>query len=296
MQDRTKESWDFAEGEEIVPGLHALDLLGGGWRYEVYLAWDERLLTVVAVKLLRPDRVGDRRAMERFGVEAEALQRLQHPVLPRCFGVDLDGEHPHLVLELMDGPRLSSLIRKQKALAIEQVIPLGLQLSSALHYMGTEGIVHLDVKPKNVIMGAPPRLIDLSIAAPLERARRIEGPIGTDAYMAPEQCEEGPHPRIEHRTDVWGLGVTLYEAIAGRLPYPRGEEDAEGDARFPQLTVEPAPLPREIPSVLTDPVMACIRHDPQERPTAAELAEALQPLADALPRSPRLGRRRPKIM
>ncbi|HEX6261540.1 MAG TPA: serine/threonine-protein kinase [Actinomycetota bacterium] len=295
VQERTKESWEFEEGQEIAPGLHALDPLGGGWRYEVYLAWDDRLFTVVAAKLLRPDRAGERRAMDRFRVEAEAAQRLQHPVLPRCFGVDLEGEHPHIVLEYMEGPRLSSLIRKQKALAIEQVIPLALQICSALHYMSVERVVHLDVKPKNIIMGAPPRLIDLSIAAPLERAREIEGPIGTDAYMAPEQCEEGPHPRIDYRTDMWGLGVTMYESISGRLPYPRGEEEAAGDDRFPQIVVEPEPLPREIPSVLADPVMSCLRHDPEERPTAAELAEILQPLADALPRNPRLGRRRPRL-
>lgn len=295
VRERTKESWGFEEGQEIAPGRHALAPLGGGWKYEVYLAWDERLLTVVAVKLLRPDRLGDRRSMERFRIEADALLTLQHPVLPRCFGVDLDGEHPHLVLEFMEGPRLSSLIRKQRALAVEQVIPLGLQLCSAIHYMGVEGFVHLDVKPKNVIMGAPPRLLDLSIAASLERARQMEGPVGTDAYMAPEQCDEGTHPRIELRTDVWGLGVTLYEAIAGRLPYPRGEEHAEGSDRFPQLEVEPEPLPREIPPVLADPIMACLRWDPRDRPSPAELAEDLQPLADALPRTPRLGRRRPRL-
>ena len=295
VRERSKESWEFEEGAEIVPGRHALALLGGGYRYEVYLAWDERLHTVVALKLLRPDRVDDESSLRRFRTEADALDRLQHPVLPRCFGVELDGPHPHLVLEFLEGPRLSTLIRKQKALAIEQVIPLALQLCSALHYMGAEDMVHLDVKPKNIIMGAPPRLVDLSIAAALERAREIVGPVGTDAYMAPEQCDEETHPGIDYRTDMWGLGVTMYEAIAGRLPYPRGEGDAEGTDRFPQLVAEVDPLPRDIPAVLTEPVMACLERRPADRPTAAELAATLQPLADVLPRRPRLGRRRPRI-
>jgi len=296
VRERSKESWEFEEGEEIAPGRHALALLGGGYRYEVYLAWDDRLHTVVAMKLLRPDRVGDESSLGRFRTEAEALERLQHPVLPRCFGVQLEDPHPHLVLEFLEGPRLSSLIRKQKSLAVEQVIPLALQLCSALHYMGAEGMVHLDVKPKNIIMGAPPRLVDLSIAARLERARKIVGPVGTDAYMAPEQCDEGAHPGIDHRTDMWGLGVSMYEAIVGRLPYPRGDDEAEGGPdRFPQLIAEPGPLPREIPAVLADPVMACLERRPADRPTAAELARTLQPLADVLPRRPQLGRRRPRI-
>lgn len=292
VREGSKRSWGFDEGEEIAPGRHALALLGGGTRYEVYLAWEERLHTVVAVKLLRPNRLD---ALARFRDESEALSLLQHPVLPRCFDADLEGECPHVVLEFLEGPRLSSLIRRQKALAVEQVLPLALQLSSALHYMSTEGMVHLDVKPQNVIMGAPPRLVDLSIAARLDRARRIAGPVGTDAYMAPEQGNDGEHPALDFRTDVWGLGVTLYEAIAGRLPYPRGDEDGSGSDRFPQLVVEPEPLPREIPEILADPVMSCLRWDPGERPSAAVLAAALQPLADALPRSPRLGRRRPRI-
>lgn len=295
VRARSKESWGFDEGEEVVPGRHALALLGGGHRYEVYLAWDERLHTVVAMKILRPDRVGDERSLHRFRTEAEALARLQHPVLPRCFGVELEGDHPHLVLEFLEGPRLSSLIRKQKGLAVEQVIPLALQLCSALHYMSSEGMVHLDVKPKNIIMGAPPRLVDLSIAAPLERAREIVGPVGTDPYMAPEQCDEDVHPEIDHRTDMWGLGASLYEAIAGRLPYPRGDGDADGPDRFPQLIAQVDPLPRDIPAVLAEPVMACLEPRPADRPTATELAQTLQPLADVLPRRPRLGRRRPRI-
>jgi eukaryotic-like serine/threonine-protein kinase len=296
VMEPTERAWGFSQGEEIVPGRYALDLLGGGRRYEVYLAWDERLRTAVAVKLLRPDRVSAEGAIGGFRAEAAALRQLQHPVLPRCFGVDLALPRPHVALEYLEGPRLSTLLRRHGPLAVEQALPLGLQLCAALHYMHGEGMVHLDVKPKNVIMGAPPRLIDLSIAMPIGRAREHRGAIGTDAYMAPEQCGVPGRGEMGPGSDVWGLGVTLYEAMTGRSPFPSsaGRESSPA-ARFPQLVTPPAPLPREFPPVLADPILACLVADPERRPTASQLADALEQLVDALPRRPVVSQRRPRV-
>jgi eukaryotic-like serine/threonine-protein kinase len=295
-----KATWAFEEGTEIAPRRSAIALLGGGRRYEAYLAWDERLFTLVVTKILRPDQVENPRARRELAREAEALEALQHPVLPRCFDAQLDGDHPHLVLELLDGPRLSTLIRRYGPLAIEQVLPLALQLCSALAYIEEAGMVHLDVKPKNIIMGAPPRLIDLSIARTVGEARSTSGPIGTDAYMAPEQCGFEGRGEIGPSSDVWGLGVTLYESLTGRLPFPRGRRDAEQSERFPQLVLEPAALPGDVPDQLAVTVLSCLEERPEDRPTAADVAQILQPLAADLPRPqilPKLqprARRRPR--
>ncbi|MGH2683639.1 MAG: serine/threonine-protein kinase [Actinomycetota bacterium] len=297
-EDRS--SWTFEEGTKIAPRRSALRLLGGGRRYEAYLAWDEGLFSLVVAKILRPDQVDDPRARSELAREAEALERLQHPVLPRCFESSLDGDRPHLVMEFLDGPRLSTLIRRYGPLAVEQVLPLALQICSALHYMGEASMAHLDVKPKNVIMGAPPRLIDLSIARTVEEARSTRGPIGTDAYMAPEQCGVEGAGEMGLPADIWGLGVTLYEAISGALPFPRGARDGGPDERFPQLVLEPAPLPGDVSEQLAVPLLSCLEKRPTDRPTPAELADGLQSLAAALPRPqvlPRLqprGRRRPR--
>ena len=91
-------SWEFAEGDEIVSGRYAVRLLGGGHRYEAYLAWDDELLTLVVVKILRPDVVGEPRALAGLEGEASALASLAHPALVRSFGHSLEGERPHLVL------------------------------------------------------------------------------------------------------------------------------------------------------------------------------------------------------
>ena len=285
------ESWGFAEGDEIVPGLSALRLLGRARRYETYLAWHDAMLSVVVVKLLRPDRATDRSALEGLEAEARALDALDHPVLMRSFGAVLEGPRPHLVLEFLEGPRLSTLIRKFGPVAVEQAVPLASQLCSALHFMAVRGWVHLDVKPKNIIMGAPARLIDLSVAHTLDEAARLDVPVGTDAYMAPEQVEPGSPGTPTSPADVWGLGVTLFEALTGDLPFGRGSDED----RFPQLHRARAPFPDEVPHQLAEIVESCLVAEPTARPTARDVSEALAPLLAALPTRPIIGRLKPRM-
>ena len=105
------DTWGFSEGDEIGPGRHAVRPLGGGHRYEAWLAWDARLRALVVAKLLRPEQAGDTGARRTLAAEARLLERLAHPLLVRSFGVHT-GERPHLVLEFVEGPRLSTLIRR----------------------------------------------------------------------------------------------------------------------------------------------------------------------------------------
>ena len=175
------------EGDELAPGRTVLRRIGGGRRYEALLVWDEHRLAMLVAKVLRPDCATDPHALRDLAREAALLERLAHPVLVRSFGAVPDGRFPHLLLEHLEGPTLDELIARDGALALEQVLPLALHVASALHYLAAEGVVHLDVKPSNVVMGAPPRLIDLSVARTLAEAAAVRAPIGTDAYMAPEQ-------------------------------------------------------------------------------------------------------------
>jgi serine/threonine protein kinase len=280
------DSWHFAEGEEIVPGRVAVRLLGGGHRYEAWLAWDERLRALVVAKLLRPGQAGDPGARQVLAAEAGMLERLAHPLLVRSFGAEADGERPHLVLEFVEGPRLSTLIRRF-GLILEQAVPLALNLCSVLHYLAEEGVVHLDLKPRNIIMSGSPRLIDLSVARRVDELGSLRRPVGTDAYMAPEQCDPARYREIGPPADVWGLGVTVHEAFTGDLPYPRPSRERP----HPQLVCRPR-LAAGVPPALTGLVMSCLQDRPARRPTAAELGDALEPFVDALP-PPRIGRFRP---
>jgi eukaryotic-like serine/threonine-protein kinase len=286
------DSWDFEEGDLVAEGRHAVRLLGGGRRYEAYLVWDDFLHTLVVAKVVRPAQAANADTLSGLAGEAKALARLAHPSLVRCFDAVLEGERPHLVLELLDGPRLSTLERRY-GIVVEQVLPLALQLCSVLHYLAGCGYTHLDVKPRNIIMSSTPKLIDLSVARTFADARNARSPIGTDAYMAPEQCNPARFGEIGPRTDIWGFGVTLYEALAGVRPFADGDETADTVAdRYPQVDSEAPPLPADVPVELAQIVHACLLDEPASRPSAADIAWELEPHAALLP-LPRLGRFRP---
>jgi serine/threonine protein kinase len=238
------------------------------------------------VKLVRPGLVDDDHTLEGLADEVEMLARLHHPVLVRSFGAELTGPRPHVVLEHLEGPRLSTLVRKYGPLPAEQLLPLGIQLCAAAHYMAGRGVAHLDIKMSNIIMGAPARLIDLSVARPLEECRTMRSAVGTDSYMAPEQCRPQAGPPVGPPADVWGIGVTLYRSLTGERPYPAGDRDAsDPEARWPQLVSPPRPLEAGQGSeTVSAAIMSCLAFDPEDRPTARELAAELEPALDALPR------------
>lgn len=288
-------SWEFGEGAEIAPGRSVLKPLGGGTRYEVLLVWDERLFAITVAKVLRPAYAEDERALGELREEAEALERLAHPVLVRGFDAVVEGPYPHLLIEHLEGPTLRRLLRRHGTLPLEQLLPLATHVAAALHYMAAEEWVHLDVKPDNIVMGVPPRLIDLSVARSLERAAHLTGPIGTDPYMAPEQCAPSEYPgEVGPPADVWGLGATLYRAVEGRgaFPRPAGAGDSDDPAvRFPQLLERPVQLSDDVPTEFRELVERTLARRPEERPTAAELAMGLEPLVEALPRRLAFARR-----
>jgi serine/threonine protein kinase len=246
------------------------------------------------VKAVRPHLVDDEHTLAGLRSEAEVVERLSHPVIVRGFGGELEGVRPHLVLEHLEGPRLSTLVRKYGPLPPEQLVPLALQLAAAIHYLAGEGVCHLDIKPSNVIMGAPPRLIDLSVALDVADAAALDHPVGTDAYMAPEQClptELGP---VGAAADMFGLGATLYRALSGARPFGRAaEEPRSAEERWPQLVRDPAPLERAEPAI-AEPVMSCLARAPADRPPARAVAESLEPVLGSLPK-PRLSRLKPRL-
>ncbi len=130
-----RDSWGLTEGEAFTPELTVVSKLGGGAAYEAYLAFDEVTYTAVVVKAVRPAQVADESTLRGLRREARALRRLEHPALVRGLRSTLEGERPHLVLEHLDGPRLSTLVRKHGPLSPQQYLPLAVEVASALHYM-----------------------------------------------------------------------------------------------------------------------------------------------------------------
>jgi eukaryotic-like serine/threonine-protein kinase len=290
---RPRPTWGLVEGDAIAHGRTVLRRIGGGRRYEVFLVWDEHRLAVLVAKVLRPDQADDPAAMRDLVRECELLARISHPVVVRGFDCETDGPFPQLLLEHLEGPTLQALLDEHGPVGLEQLLPLGMHVASALHYLAREGVVHLDVKPENLVMGAPPRLIDFSVSRTPESASRLSKPVGTDQYMAPEQCDRSRGP-IGPAVDVFGLGATLYRAITGRRAFPRPDGAARSEdltVRFPQLVRAPAPLPRRTPAPLAELLHAMLAPQPGDRPTAAEVVGALEPVVAELPRRLVLGRR-----
>lgn len=273
------EDWRLAPGEAITPELTAMRLLGGGSAYEAYLAFDEITYGSVVVKLVRPHLVDDEVTIDGLDREARALDVAHHPVVVRGLRHDLDGPRPHLVLEHVEGPHLGRLIRRHGRLSEQQYLPLAVDLASAAHFFRHADVCHLDIKPSNLIMGSPARLIDLSVARSSASAGELTSIIGTDAYLAPEQADPGGRFGVPgYASDVWGIGATLFHAITGERPFRYGDPEASTAAeRHPQLIDAPAAVGVPVAASVMSLVRAALERDPADRPLPHEIADALGP-------------------
>lgn len=278
-------SWACEVGEELVPGARAWTLLGDGRRCETWLAWSRDHWTAVTIKLPRPDQV-DGRSRRALAREANAILPLAHPSIQRLLSARLEDPVPHLVFEYIEGPTLASLLDDRGALPPGDVVRLGLQIGSALHYLHQLGMAHLDVKPQNIVIrDGRAVLLDFDLARPFgtrERGSRPNSrgrPRGSPPYMAPEQVCRAP---ASAAMDLFGLGATLYEAATDRLAFESTGRASQ--PRYPQLRGSPPPprswAPR-VPAVLDHAIMALIAAEPADRPQTA--LAAMDCLAAALP-------------
>lgn len=281
--DATRETWDFSANDEIGDDLVVIRPIGGGERYEVFEAWDRRLFTQVAVKVLRPHRLQEERSLSALRREGEIGSRLAHPNLVRLLRWSDQLPLPHIVLELVPARSVEDHLEDIGPLRVPDTCLLGIRMLAALQYMHAKGVLHLDVKPANMTMGAPPRLLDLSLARP-GLDLRLDRIVGTPVYMAPEQCLR---ETLTPATDLFGLGATLYEALTAMQAFSEGDDSAaELEAQFPQLVEDPLPLRDQLPGIpaaLDSLVMSCLARDPRRRPQrAVECALALEEIIDTL--------------
>jgi eukaryotic-like serine/threonine-protein kinase len=207
--------------------------LGAGGMGEVYRAWDTRLGRTVAIKILRPDKVGTR---ERFHREARVISRLSHPHICSLYDVGEQDGTPFLVMEYLEGQTLADRL-DDGAIPLAQALRYGVEICDALDEAHRHGVIHRDVKPGNVLLTREGvKLLDFGLAklrqseADVGAQETIEtlhltqegGIVGTVSYMSPEQLEGR---KVDARTDLFAGGAVLYEMVTGRRPFP-GESRA----------------------------------------------------------------------
>jgi serine/threonine protein kinase len=277
-------------------------LLASGGMGEVWAARDLLLDRVVAVKVLGPAFAGDGRAAERLRREARAAGRLEHPGIARVLDLGEGGGRPYLVMELLEGESLAERIGRDGAMAPAEAARVVAEVADALEAAHRAGIVHRDVKPGNVFLGADGavKVLDFGIASAAGEAALTTGDlIGTAAYLAPERALG---QRATPAADVYALGVVLYELLTGRRPFEAGSDI---ELAMAHVHARPAPLAMAAPAAPPHLVAACERamaRDPSARPgSAAAFADLLRgpapatpptrPLPVAAPPRPAAGRR-----
>jgi eukaryotic-like serine/threonine-protein kinase len=272
------------KGELISDRYRIEDRLGSGGMSSVFRATDTILERTVAVKVLAEHLSDDERFVARFRREALAVAKLVHPNIVQVYDTGIDTGRHYIVMEYVRGRSGAQLLQAQGKLDPEIAVEIGVQACAGLDYAHRHGIIHRDVKPGNLmIIGGPAgggemttKLADFGIARASEQTRitQVGSVVGTAAYLAPEQA------RGEEATpssDVYSLGVVLYQFLCGRLPY-EGASLAELAVRQQsEQPLHPSSYSDDVPQAVGDAVLVALESDPGRRFAASgELADALR--------------------
>jgi WD40 repeat protein/serine/threonine protein kinase len=297
---KTEHKWLFSPNS-MLEHFCILRPLGRGGMAEVYLARDTKLGRKVALKVILPRTLGSQGAIDQFLFEARATAKFNHPNIITIYAVGEDQGKPYVALEYLRGQSLRQRMNEERP-SIQATLRIGLAVTEALQVAHDSGILHRDLKPANILLAADGRLrvLDFGLAkvierpvAPLAETQPIycsdhplaaeqelhktlgEGIRGTPEYMAPEQWK---HQEMAGSTDIWALGVVLHELVTGRLPYQ--ESNVVHQAAKVCSSDEVPSLGHEqgVPARLSALIERCLKKDPLQRPSAAEVVERLREL------------------
>jgi tetratricopeptide (TPR) repeat protein len=257
-----------------------LEEVGRGGMGIVFKARDRRLGRVVALKRLPDNLRNHPKAVELFLREARAAAALNHPNIVTLFDADQEGETYYITMELLEGHPLQKILKTRGRFGARDAARLVTQVANGLQYAHDKGIVHRDIKTGNLFFtyGKVVKIMDFGLAKMVEEVRRATTVIGgTPYYMAPEQSQGGP---VDHRVDIYALGVTLYEFLTGKVPFD------DGDVAYHHRHTPP-PDPREkvpeLPAELAELVLHMLAKSPDDRcGSARRVAERLQAIAKTL--------------
>ena len=263
----------FFSDDSAVPtqidSYEIIDMIGGGGIGTVYQVRHLQNKAIFAMKILKPEAVEDRSLVTRFYQEARACSSLDHHGLVKIHDIGFFEDVPYLVLDYIPGESLASLIRKERRIDLLRSLVISEQVVDALAYCHSQGIVHRDIKPGNILIGADNqvKLIDMGMAKMMrESGITIAGQaMGTPRYMPPEQINDSSS--VDHLVDIYGFGATLYFMVAGVPPY--NEFRSKHIAELLQYIVTNTPRPIkeiiDIPDSVAHLVGKAMARKPQDR-------------------------------
>ena len=270
-------------GKVILDRYHVERLLGRGGMADVYLAFDSQRQTYVAIKLIREDLADDADFIRRFGREAAALARLDHPNVVRFYAAEQDGALSFIVMDYVSGSNLQRRLSQAGGpLPLPETTTLLHQIGPALHYAHTMGFIHRDIKPGNIMLreDGTALLSDFGAAKVLENSTLATLTVGTPAYMSPEQILGRD---LQPQSDIYSFGIVLYEMLVGRRPFTGDEQGLTGTGtlsrlREAHLRLDP-PTPSQmnlaIPPALDSIVLRALAKDADDRwPNVLSLVDA----------------------
>lgn len=259
-----------------------LSVLGHGTMGVVFKAHDQQLDRKVAVKVFIPATAREMGLHPDHVVEeARAAARLHHPHVVQVFQVAQEGEHSFLVMEYLAGGTLTERLAREatRRLPLPDALRIFVHTASALEHAHKRGIVHRDIKPSNLLFSrdGTVKIVDFGLAVQLDRAGSQTAPrqAGTAAYVSPEQCAHQP---VTAASDVYSLGVVLFESLAGERPFQAESVEEMIDAHLHAPPPDLRRLNRRVPGLLAELIARSLAKNPLERPTSRELREVLAEL------------------
>jgi len=256
---------------DVVGGYTLVRLVGEGGMGVVFEARDGGGETL-AVKILRPERAASEEAVEEFRLEARSTAAARHDSVVRMLECGVEDDLHYLVMEFVDGPPLDRLLDRRGALPWRAAVRIGIQVASALAHAHTQGFLHRDVKPGNILLSRDgrARLTDFGIVKDIGSLKGflVKGrKVGTAAYASPEQCRGR---RLGPPTDLYSLGATLYHMVCGRPPFCGGGSREVAARQVTEDPIAPIELAPEIPRPLSNLIRKMLAKSPLLRPDSME--------------------------
>ena len=281
---------ELTRGTTFADRYEIIEELGRGGMGKVYRVEDTKLKLEVALKLIKPEIASDKKTIERFRNELKTARMIAHKNVCRMFDMGESKESHFITMEFIRGEDLKSLVRKMGQLSAGQAISIAKQVCDGLIEAHKLGVVHRDLKPQNIMIDkqGDARIMDFGIARSIE-GRSITGAgvmIGTPDYMSPEQVDG---KETDQRSDIYSLGVILYEMVTGRAPF-------EGDTALSIAVMQKTETPKapkalnsQIPDALNSVILRCLEKDKQNRyQSAGELCSELENIEKGIPTTERI--------